>query len=114
MAAGDGDDIIIMVDGDGGLQMVYSDELAGLFAADADLRTARASHVEPWGSGWAADMNPVGGPVLLASGELHGRDPRDVADDPAVVPFRTRAEALWAEVAWLRREMAQRTLHVQQ
>jgi hypothetical protein len=103
-------DLEIMVDEDGDVQFIYDDRLAGLFAEDGDVRTARASHVEPWGSGWAADMNPVGGPVLLESGELHGRNPRDVSDDPAVVPFKTRGEALAAEVAWLRAAMAQRSL----
>ena len=42
---------------------------------------AHASHVEPLGLDWTADMSPVGGPVLG--------------------PYSTRAEALAAEVAWL-------------
>lgn len=110
-AADDGsDDIIIMVDEQGGLQMVYSDELAGLFAEDADLSTARASHVEPHplGDGWIADMAPVGGPYLCADGE---RSVVDGARWHTVPGFPTRAAALGAEVAWLRREMARRTLH---
>jgi hypothetical protein len=42
----------------------------------------RASHVEPLGDGWTADLTPVNGPVLG--------------------PFPTRAEALEKEVAWLK------------
>lgn len=45
--------------------------------------TRRASHVEPAedGSGWTADLTPVGGPVLEG--------------------YARRSEALKAEVAWL-------------
>lgn len=103
----DSDDIIILVNTDGSLQMVYSDDLAELFADDADLHTSRASHVEPYGTGWAADMSPVGGPLLL--------DVVYVSESGRFVeaPFKTRAAALGAEVAWLRAAMAQRTLRAQ-
>ena len=46
------------------------------------LRIRRASHVEPGPDGrWAADLSPVGGPVLG--------------------PFRRRSDALDAEQGWL-------------
>jgi hypothetical protein len=43
---------------------------------------------------------------LINGGELHGagNDFSDVADDPIVTPFKTRAEALAAEREWLRKE----------
>lgn len=67
-------------------RMIYDDRLARAARAVGKVETFRASHVEPEGGGWTADMAPVGGPVLrAASGE----------------PFTTRAEALAAERAWL-------------
>ena len=70
---------------DGTVQFVYSDELATVFNGEQQ-ETKRASHVEPVaygnGCGWVADMKPSEGPVLG--------------------PFKTRAEALAAERAWLR------------
>jgi hypothetical protein len=50
------------------------------------LSITRASHVEPDRQGrWQADLSPVGGPLL---GE-----------------FRTRSEALAAEIAWLQQHL---------
>jgi hypothetical protein len=82
----------IRIDG-GHLQFVYSDDLAVLCDTGATT-VVRVSHVEPYdgsggtafaakhaGSWWTADMSPVDGPVLG--------------------PFKTRAEALAAERAWL-------------
>lgn len=86
---------------DGSLQFVYADELCELFeddAAQGRVVTTRASHVEPFGLGWLADMRPVGGPVLLDTN----------TDNPlGRVAFKTRAEALSAERAWLDEHMAQ-------
>lgn len=66
---------------------IYSDDLAGIIA-QGEAVIERASHVEPApGGGWEADMCPSGGPILRR------------ADGSA---FPTRAEALAAEVAWLR------------
>ncbi len=80
---------------DGHIRFVYDDELADLLDL-GDAAVCRVSHVEPYdGSGgdefaalhknsWTADMRPVDGPVLG--------------------PFKTRAEALAAERAWLTKE----------
>jgi len=70
----------IYIEADGTAQAVYDDTLVELFNW-RDLATRRASHVEPVGGGWVADMGPVGGPVLAVC--------------------RTRAEALASERAWL-------------
>jgi hypothetical protein len=64
----------------GDVRFIYSDDLRPLLDA-GDARISRASHVEPSGSAWTADLAPAGGPLLG--------------------PFATRAEALAAEVAWL-------------
>lgn len=81
----------LWVDEHGGVQMIYDDRLTPEFA-EFNPATRRASHVEPFGCGWIADMRPVGGPVLFdeATSNPLGR-----------AAFRTRAEALAAERAWL-------------
>lgn len=72
----------------GGVEFVYADDLAALFA-DGDMTVVRASHVEPRaGGGWEADLGPVGGPVLG--------------------PFPTRGAALVAEAEWLRERLESR------
>lgn len=60
-------DIVI----DGGQVSVLYEDLERTLGPDvaklslvADVSTRRASHVEPCGDGWTADMGPVGGPVL--------------------------------------------------
>jgi hypothetical protein len=59
---------------------IYSEELD--LTPLGSLSITRASHVEPNPLGrWQADLSPVGGPLL---GE-----------------FRTRSEALAAEIAWM-------------
>jgi len=73
----------ILIAPDGTVRVIYSDALAPLLAGLGDVKTARASHVEParcWG--WCADMSPVDGPMLG--------------------PFQLRDDALKAEAAWLR------------
>ena len=69
----------VEIDDDGTLSYIFNDDLAEMFGAD---QTVRASHVEPCGQGWTADMSPVGGPVLG--------------------PFSRRSEALAAEVEYIR------------
>lgn len=66
---------------DGIVRAIYDDDLADLLSELGEPHTQRASHVEPDGSGWSADLSPVGGPILG--------------------PFTTRREALSAEVEWL-------------
>ena len=59
---------------------IYSEEID--LAAIGRTSIRRASHVEPTAEGlWAADLSPVGGPVLG--------------------PFAKRSDALAAEVSWL-------------
>jgi hypothetical protein len=70
----------IVVEEDGTIRFIYSDDLRGLLQQGAASIT-RASHVEPCGLGWTADMGPVNGPILG--------------------PYTTRAEALEAEVNYL-------------
>lgn len=74
----------IYINADGSIQAVYSDDLQPLFEGD-EVVISRASHVEPCGRGWVADLAPVHGPLLTDHGE----------------PFRTRADALQAEMEWL-------------
>ena len=74
----------ILILRDGSVRAIYSDDLVPLIPLLGDVTVARASHVEPAsGGGWTADMSPV------ASGLILG-------------PFPKRAEALAAEVSWLR------------
>lgn len=90
----------IVIDPDGTIRYVYSDDLAEVFDGEGDFATTRASHVEPADSfgwecdGWLADMRPVGGPLLH-----DGYEPRRPGVKRA---FRTRQAALDAERAWLR------------
>lgn len=90
----------IIIDENGDLHFVYDDELADVFYGE-DVRTTRASHVEPHpsGNGWTADMRPMGGPILFGDNRecwLNG-----ASEWPG---FPTRAEALAAEREWLRKE----------
>ena len=77
---------LVVKDG-GTINAIYDDALVPLFdqASKVDLR--RASHVEPDAAlpGWFADLTPVGGPVLRY--------------------FKTRKEALEAEVDYLNRHV---------
>lgn len=73
----------LVINTDGTARAIYSDALAPLLASlGPSAEVTRASHVEPCLGGWGADLSPVGGPVLG--------------------PFSLRAEALAAEVEWLR------------
>lgn len=95
------DAIDIVIDPDGTVRFIYSDEAAEVFAGEPQ-ETTRASHVEPWRyGGWYADMSPSGGPRMLL--------PDYVIDSLNQVigrpgGFATRQEALDAELAWLRKE----------
>lgn len=68
--------------GEDGITFIHDDELNFLLdLGDTEIR--RASHVEPCGKMWQADMSPVGGPILG--------------------PFKLRGQALRAERRWLER-----------
>lgn len=71
---------IIKIANDGTITAIYSDELAELIA-QGEAMIFRASHVEPVGAAWIADLAPMGGPILG--------------------PFLLRQTALEAEVKWL-------------
>lgn len=91
----------IVINEDGSLEFIYTDALASLLTLGKHEIT-RASHVEPFtGGGWYADMGPSGGPVLFANGEM--AQEHDGQSGPAPVGFKTRQEALDAEVAWLQK-----------
>ena len=62
-------------------EAVYDDDIADVLPKLGAYTVRRASHVEPCGEGWTANMQPMGGPTLG--------------------PFRLRAQALAAERAWL-------------
>jgi len=70
----------------GRLVYVYDDSLQFLQSL-GEVTVKRASHVEPDGTGWTADMAPVAGPVLGT--------------------WATRAEALRAEMEYLTDHMAE-------
>lgn len=79
----------ILIHEDGRFEAVYSDvdgvvgaNTPATLSALGNAHTCRASHVEPAGNAWTADMAPVGGPVLG--------------------PFPLRSDALAAERNWLR------------
>lgn len=72
--------IDIKISREGQIRFIYKDALLSLTNL-GKTTIERASHVEPYGSCWQADMSPVGGPVLG--------------------PYRTRGEALQHEVDWL-------------
>lgn len=69
---------------DGTVRTVFTDDVdLELLRAIGTTTIARASHVEPTQDGhWTADLGPVRGPVLG--------------------PFPRRAQALAAELAWLK------------
>jgi hypothetical protein len=73
----------LVIDENGQLQFIYSDELSELLnLGRASVR--RVSHVEPAvGGGWTADLSPVEPGVVLG-------------------PFGLRSEALAAEIEWLK------------
>ena len=78
-------DLEIYITPAGDVRAIYTDaiDFAALGAfLGGEVTIARASHVEPAGLAWTADMEPVSGPVLG--------------------PFPSRSEALAVEVAWLR------------
>jgi hypothetical protein len=105
------EDYDLLIEEDGTIRYVYADDLAEAFEGE-ETTTIRASHVEPHPAraGWLADMRPSGGPVLGRGWERTPKamewSRRHEGNDGVVSlpPFPTRAEALAAERAWLRKE----------
>ena len=64
----------------GNIRHIYDDSLCAI-ADEGVAKIKRASHVEPCGNKWYANLGPIGGPVLG--------------------PFSKRSEALEAETQWL-------------
>jgi predicted GIY-YIG superfamily endonuclease len=62
------------------IKAIYDDRLR-FIQSIGDVEIKRASHVEPQGTKWIADMSPSNGPVLG--------------------PFDTRSQALKEEQEWL-------------
>lgn len=97
-------DVNVVIDADGNMTFIYSDDLAGLLDGGA-AKVTRASHVEPaLGGGWQADMRPSGGPILFRGGVEVDGDTLDFREKngPYLKGYNSRREALAAEVAWLR------------
>ena len=107
-------DIDVIVNEDGSVRFLYDDALADLIPPGYTCPIRRASNVEPTAEGgrWLADMRP-------AFEHLMTQEQRDAfyASVPVTVwpfesslilkapdgrGFATRAEALAAEVAWLK------------
>jgi len=75
-------EVHLYVDEDGSVTFVHDDRVAEALGDLGKATTTRVSHVEPDHlGGWAADMRPLGGPVLGS--------------------YRTRQEALAAELEWV-------------
>lgn len=75
---------MLVIVGPDGIRFIHDDVLAEILKGLKGLgpqRTKRASHVEPEGEAWTADMSPVGGPKLG--------------------PYASRGEALAAEFRYL-------------
>ncbi len=73
---------------DGTVCYVYDEQLDLRPLGEVSIK--RASHVEPMGDCWQADLSPFGGPLLG--------------------PLQRRSEALAAEVEWLTEHLAQLAL----
>ena len=71
---------LLRIEPDGTIRFLWDDALAPLLEL-GESGIARASHVEPQGALWFADLHPSGGPRLG--------------------PFALRGEALQAERDWL-------------
>lgn len=79
----------ITINPDGTIRFIHNDDLTDLIE-QGEARITRASHVEPGSGGWYADMSPSLAPGLTPP-----------MSEWMLGPFRTRGEALAAEVAWL-------------
>ena len=100
----------ILIEADGTIAHIYDDDMRDLFVGER-AETRRASHVEPasavssWTEGWIADMRPSGGKILTQwIGDLGYNYCESLPPFLDGRPFETRAEALAAELRWLRQE----------
>lgn len=75
--------MIIRFDVEGKAKTVYNEMLE--LETLGNVSHVRASHVEPDGAGWSADMSPIGGPVLTG--------------------FSKRSEALKAEIEYIEKQI---------
>lgn len=108
------DPIDVVVNEDGTLQFIYHDALADLIPVGYTCPIQRASRVEPADNGrWTADMTPAIDLMTPAQYEAwaaslpEGMSPQDYnsaqLEGENGEGYATRAEALAAEVAWLKR-----------
>ena len=74
----------MVIDLKGNIHCLYREEMD--LAKLGEVSIQRASHVEPEGNCWYADLSPVKGPRLG--------------------PFPLRSQALEAEVIWLQQHLA--------
>jgi hypothetical protein len=96
----------VVIDDTGRMRFVFDDDLAALIPAGYVCPIRRASHVEPTADGkWTADMRPAFLDLMTEAqrGALGGSEGDEWWKALTLGPFATRAEALAAEVAWLKR-----------
>ena len=88
--------IELFIDEDGDTTFIYDDELVGLCEGE-DFSTKRASHVEPCGAGWTADMAPILNEFDLPTQQ----EAVMLLGGPVLGPFPLRETALEAERVWI-------------
>ena len=71
----------VRIDECGNVVALYGDEISEILGVVGEVRIKRASHVEPRGAKWFAE----------------------IVDGPVLGPFDKRAEAIEAEIDWLRK-----------
>lgn len=84
-------ELCLAVSAEGKATFIYDDEHAEFIQAlGGSTKIERVSHVEPMANGrWAADMSPIGGPVLDHGGE----------------GYELRQQALDAEIEFLNKKL---------
>lgn len=106
----------VVVTEDGSLRFIFDDDLADLIPAGYVCPIRRASHVEPTADGrWTADMRPAIALMTEAQRSAYANEHGPLTGNTSVGyihgltramltlgPFATRAEALSAEVQWLK------------
>ena len=74
----------MVIDAHGQVRCLYGEAIDLRCLGELTIR--RASHVEPEGNGWYADLSPVNGPILG--------------------PFFQRSQALQAERLWIEQHLS--------